>query len=304
MFIPKHLQIETINGVCSSRCIMCTFEKWTRKKHRMSNDIYMRVLNNFLIYKDKIEYLTLQGCGEPLLDIELPEKVKIAKDMGFRGTGFATNCTHLTEEMALKLLDARLDTIICSIDGVCKETHESIRIGVNFDAAIRNVQQFIELRDSLSKNTRVLVRFVRQEKNVNEVDAFKVYWNERLNSKYGDGILIFDVHNWGEKLDNYTQLDFERFIEKHSLKCEDVYNRMCIYSNGDVGLCCVDYNGFYNMGNVIHEDPIEIYNNKIFTRFRNKMEQGKILELEECRQCTIPHSRFMKSQAFLSDAEK
>jgi len=40
-------------------------------------------------------------------------------------TGFAINCTHLIEDISLKLLDAGLDTIICSIDGIyvmlCKD---------------------------------------------------------------------------------------------------------------------------------------------------------------------------------------
>jgi len=44
-------------------------------------------MNKFLKYKDKIEYLTLHGLGEPLLDKGLTEKVKIAKDMSFREQG-------------------------------------------------------------------------------------------------------------------------------------------------------------------------------------------------------------------------
>jgi len=293
MYIPSHLQIETINGICSSRCIMCTFETWTRKKNTMSTDIY--ILNNFLKYKDKIEYMTLHGLGEPLLDKGLAEKVKIAKDMGFRGTGFASNCTHLTEDIAIKLLDAGLDTIICSIDGICKETHEAIRVGTDFDQVVSNVHRFIELRNKFGK-TRVLIRFIRQEKNRHEFDAFKAYWKEKLDSELGDDVLVFDVHNWGEKLDNYAQLDFNEFVREHSLKCEDVYSRMLIYSNGDVGLCCADDNGFYKLGNVIHDDPIEIYNNSIFTHFREMMDHGRLLELKECKNCTIPRSRFIKYQ--------
>jgi MoaA/NifB/PqqE/SkfB family radical SAM enzyme len=157
-----------------------------------------------LKYKDKIGYITLHGLGEPLLDRGLPEKVKIAKDMGFKGTGFASNCTHLTENISLELLDAGLDSIICSIDGINKETHEAIRVGTDFDQIVSNVQRFIGLRNKFGK-TRVLVRFIRQEKNRHEFDAFKAYWKAKLDSELGDDVLVFDVHNWGEKLDNYAQ---------------------------------------------------------------------------------------------------
>ncbi len=276
--------------------VLCVPLKHGHARRTQCQTIYIYIMNKFLKYKDKIEYATLHGCGEPLLDKGLAEKVKIAKDMGFRGTGFATNCTHLAEDMSLKLLEAGLDSIICSIDGIHKKTHEAIRGGTDFDQIVANVHRFIELGNKFGK-TRVLVRFIRQEKNRSEFDAFKAYWKENLDSELGDDVLVFDVHNWGEKLDNYAQLDFNEFVREHTLKCEDVYSRMLIYSNGNVGLCCADDNGFYELGNVIHDDPIEIYNNKIFTYFRDMMDQGRLLELRECKNCTIPRSRFIKHQA-------
>lgn len=145
MYFPKHLQIETINGVCSAHCSMCTIDQWKRKPQVMSTETFSSILAKFLPYQEHLEYLTLHFCGEPLLDSSLPEKVNIAKNLNFKGVGFATNCTHLNENMAERLLKAGLDTIICSIDGINKETHESIRVRTNFDEIVRNVQQFILL---------------------------------------------------------------------------------------------------------------------------------------------------------------
>jgi hypothetical protein len=54
--------------------------------------------------------------------------------------------------------------------------------------------------------------------------------------------------------------------------CQDVFERMIIYSNGNVALCCADDNGFFKLGNVIDSDPIRIYNNEIFTNYREKMQ--------------------------------
>ena len=122
--IPKHIQIETINGMCTSRCIMCTWQTWTRKPNVMNSDTYRRILEKFKPYREHIQYLTLHGCGEPLLDKELAKKVKIAKEMGFKGTGFATNCTELDEHKSQELIEAGLDTIICSIDGINQEKPE------------------------------------------------------------------------------------------------------------------------------------------------------------------------------------
>ena len=297
MIIPKHIQIETINGVCTSHCIMCTRQSWTRKPNVMNNDTYRRILEKFKPYREHIQYLTLHFCGEPLLDKGLAEKVKIAKEMGFKGTGFATNCTELDKHKSSELIDAGLDTIILSIDGIKKHTHEAIRVGTNFEKIVSNVKNFIKIRNESGK-TRVMIRFIRQEINKQEWPLFFDYWSKELNKDFGDEVVKFDVHNWGDKLDDYQSEDLNRSLGARidNYICQDVFERMIIYSNGDVALCCADDNGFFKLGNVIDSDPIRIYNNEIFTHYREKMRGGGILELEHCKTCTIPRSRALKKE--------
>ncbi len=293
MIIPKHVQIETINGVCTSRCPMCTIQTWTRKPNVMNIHTYIHTLEKFKPYRGHIQYLTLHGCGEPLLDKGLAGKVKIAKEMGFKGIGFATNCTELDEHKSLELIEAGLDTIICSIDGINKDTHEAIRVGTSFEKIVSNVASFIKIRNK-SGRTRVMVRFIRQEINKQEWPLFFDYWSRQVNKDFGDEVVKFDVHNWADKLDDYQSKDLKRCLGLDNCICQDVFERMWIYSNGDVGLCCADDNGFYKLGNVIDSDPIELYNNEIFNHYRKMMTEGRTLELEHCKTCTIPRSRALK----------
>ena len=162
---PTHLQIETINGICSARCLMCTINGWKRKTNCMTEEEFIAILKKFIPHKDKIDFVTLHGCGEPLFDKGLPEKITVAKNMGFQGTGFATNCTELTPEISKALIQSGLDTIILSIDGIKKETHETIRKGTIYENVVNNVKMFIRIRDTFLGNTRILIRFIRQELN-------------------------------------------------------------------------------------------------------------------------------------------
>ena len=73
--------------------------------------------------------------------------------------------------------------------------------------------------------------------------------------------------------------------------CEDMHERMIIFSDGDVSHCDADYNGFFEHGNVLKQHFLEIYNNKIFNKYRLYMENGKICELDHCSNCTIPLGR-------------
>ena len=292
--IPKHIQFEPINGVCTTRCIMCTWKMWTRKPNTMSNDAFKSILEKFGPYREDIQYVSLTGWGEPLLDRGLPGKIKIAKDMGFRGTGFATNCTELDEGKAKELIESGLDTIICSIDGINKKTHETIRVGSDFGKIVSNVQDFIKIRNGSGK-TRVMVRFIRQDINKQEWPLFFDYWSKQLNRDFGDEVVKFDVHNYAGKVDRYEDKDPNRNLKLGSYLCEELSMRMLIRSNGDVGFCDADINGdIFDLGNALDSDPIEIYNNEVFNHHREMMQEGRILELEYCKECTIPRSRALK----------
>jgi hypothetical protein len=260
----------------------------------MNNDTFGRILEKFLPYREHIRYLSMQGWGEPLLDKGLAGKVKIAKEMGFKGIGFATNCTELNEHQSKELIRAGLDTILCGIDGTNKHTHEAIRIGTDFEKIIFNVKNFIKIRNESGGKTRVVVRFIRQEINKQEWPSFLDYWSRQLNKDFGDEVVKFDIHNCAGDVEGYETMDPNRELELGDFVCEDLNVRILIFSDGRIGLCNADINGFYNLGNAIDSDPIAVFNNEIFTYYRKMMREGRILELEHCKDCTIPRSRALK----------
>ena len=218
-YFPSHLQIEVVAGICSADCVMCTIKE-VRRKGVLSMEDYSYILSKFENHTDKLQYLTLHGMGEPLLDKTLPEKVALARDKGFPGIGFATNATHLTPEKSLELLASGLNTIIFSLDGITKQTHESIRYGVNYEQVLKNVLHFIAYRNARgSSSTKVIVRMIRQESNRHEWDAYKTYWNDQLNPDFGDQVSVFDVHNWGVRQERERERERERRKHIDSIGC-------------------------------------------------------------------------------------
>ena len=295
MDIPKHIQIETINGACSARCVMCTINDWQRPPQIMSMETFLKILNKFVPIRDHIEFVTLHGFGEPLLDSTLPQKVALAKEMGFSGVGFASNCTHLKKEKSLQLLQSNLDTLICSIDGITKLTHETIRVGTVFEKVVQNTLDFIELRNSGDYKTRVLIRFINQTQNKHEWLAFKDFWVSKIRPDKRDDVIKFDVHNWANFLEEYDEKDTLMPITESAM-CPDPFERMVVNTSGQVALCCVDTDAdFYNLGNIFQVDsPLDIYNNEIFQEHRRAFRQGQVGSLKYCSKCSIPRSRKFK----------
>ena len=294
--IPKHLHIETINGVCTAQCIMCAIDKWTRKPYCMTIEEFKIVISKFVPYIDHLEYLSLFGSGEPLLDRALPEKIAIASRLGFRGIGFATNCTELDEKRSLQLIKSGLNTIICSIDGIEKETHEAIRRKTNFESIVHNIKTFINIRNSIpGVPTRILIRFIRQKLNWDEWPAFYTEWINCINPEKGDDVILFEAHNCGGDLDENVRNNNGNETKSKNLICTDIFERFFVFSNGDVGFCCADYNGLFRLGNIIKDDPVEVFNNTMFSKYRMFMKAGKINELAHCKKCTIVQSQLTKT---------
>ncbi|MCP9812660.1 radical SAM protein, partial [Synechococcus lacustris] len=154
-FFPSHLQIETVNRICNARCTMCTIDfipdttkrfadpnshnGYAREAEIMPYERYVKILDKFSSYTDYIKYISLHGCGEPLLDQTLASKIAYTKTKGFRNVGFTSNCQFLSRDLSEKLLKAGLNCIIPSIDGHLKETHEAIRGRTDFHRIRDNV---------------------------------------------------------------------------------------------------------------------------------------------------------------------
>lgn len=292
MIYPQHLQIETVAGICSARCVMCTIEESPRVGV-MDNLMFEKILDKFLPVKQHLRFTTLHGLGEPLLDKDMPTKIRIAKELGFPIVGFATNATCLDDNRVQQLLDAKLDTIIFSIDGFLKKTHESIRKRTDFGEVISNVLNFISLRNKIGK-TKVIVRMIRQKLNQSEWSDYFHFWSKNLRKEFGDQVSVFDVHNWGGDYGNEVQAEIKEKSRDGKIICSDIYERFFIYLNGDVGFCCGDEQGWFDLGNVLKDEPQEIYNNAKFSFYRTMMQEGKICELEHCNNCSIILSRFQK----------
>jgi len=235
------------------------------------------------------------GLGETLIDTNVAKKVQIAKTLGdgYDGVGIYTNGMLLTAELSLELLESQLDTLIISLDGITSDTQEIIRIGSDVHIIIDNIIQFIRLRKS-NKNysTKIVIRFTEQKINKFQWGKFCNFWKNKIDLDKGDLILNYPVHNVGNMKETFTP-------EKYGImgmKCKEVYDKIIVFSDGGIGLCCGDQFGKYENGNIFGNNPIELYNRGNFIHYRKEMEKGNILELELCSKCSVAHSILKKRE--------
>ena len=77
--------------------------------------------------------------------------------------------------------------------------------------------------------------------------------------------------------------------------CPDLFSRFSVFASGDVALCSADQAEYFKLGNAIHEDPVKIFNNDVFKKYRDKWKSNNYKNLDYCKDCKIYLSRFHKS---------
>lgn len=125
---PTKLFVETTSR-CNLNCVMCM--KQNADGEFCDGDLDHNLFSALEPALSRAEALVLNGVGEPLLNNRLEQYIRRAKGLMPAGswTGFQSNGLLLSNLRAISLLDAGIDKICLSMDGVDAPTFEAIRAG-------------------------------------------------------------------------------------------------------------------------------------------------------------------------------
>jgi MoaA/NifB/PqqE/SkfB family radical SAM enzyme len=274
---PRFFEIETVNA-CNARCPMCTIDDWDRRDGLMSDELFSKITKEISEHSNEVRRVHLYRDGEPLLDKKLPQKVKMMKEAGVREVGISTNIALLSEKKSADLLEAGLDSIILSIDSLRSEVYEKIRLGLKFGEVMTNAFNFIRLRNEGNYPTKVWVRMIRQESNYDEWPDYERYWKSQI--KPTDRVDFKLLHNWGGQLKGHES-DFTS-----GKPCVALWSLMCIFADGKVPMCNVDYNNKYPLGDINIQSIQSLWHSRAQLERRKFHLDGRRSEIGLCTNCT------------------
>jgi MoaA/NifB/PqqE/SkfB family radical SAM enzyme len=286
--IPRRVVIETIFG-CNAACGMCVINHPTeRPKGIMPMDKFRDLIDRLAPYRESVELFDLFGLGEPLIDPHIVDRIAYVKAAGFRNLSFSTNAHLLSAERAAALLKVGLDTVIFSIDGFSRETHEAVRIRTDYERVVGNCTEMIRQRDAGGFNTRFVVRFVRQPRNAHEWEDYRRFWLGVISLDKRDVLIRYDVHNWSDQVDGTVENQDWRDPVIDIEPCHHIYEKLVILANGAVALCFEDIlKAQFRFGNAFEDDPIDIFNSARFHKIRKLHSAGKRCNLGICSGCMV-----------------
>jgi len=268
---PRTVRLESTAN-CNADCVTCTRQVMTRKKGVMDFALYKKVVDECASYK--VSSIHLHNFGEPFIDKGIFDKIRYARDKGI-DTRLFSNISLLDREKAVELVESGLTRIKVSIDGDSKETFNVIRKGLDFDRVVENINTLIEVRKELgSKTPEIGLVFVETERNSHERAGFLKRWKGRV-----DSIDISSYHNWGGSLHEGERGD------KRALPCLRVWQTFTVLWNGEVSICCMDYDGKVILGNVKKESVYDIFHGEKLRRIRRRHLKGDFAKPKICLRC-------------------
>lgn len=165
------------NNICNIKCIMCNEGYGKNEAHIMSLDDFKTVIDSI----SKTARILYLSCSyEPLATPHFEEYIKYAKASKIPFISLCTNALLLNQGMAQCLVDNKVDEIIVSFNGFCKEDYEHIMKGSSFDTVCDNLRMLREYkRSQKTEKPRVRINSILMKTNLLSLDKLFPFLDEK-----------------------------------------------------------------------------------------------------------------------------
>lgn len=272
---PQIIQVQTQYG-CNARCTFCPMGREDNQiRGRMDDATYAHVVDQAVTGGAKVFSPYLQN--DPLVDREIDQRIAYVIERrgrrAFPKTKLITNGALLTEERAHTLIRSGLDYLVFSVHGIDATVYDPVMQGPSFETTLRNVETFVRVKRELgARRPGVEVWAVRTQEVEAQLPEARRFWKDR-NIKFKARELDNRAH---PEITNNTDLAVEDVTWRFADHCTIPFWRAWILWNGDVVLCCVDWERRHIFGN-IKETPLrDIWNGPEFRAYRTRMRNGDL----------------------------
>ena len=238
---PSQLILD-ITEVCNLACVHCPQPVFKKSKYYGKRYLSLE-LNEKMVHevRDDAEghckYIRYTSNGEPLVHPDGYKMIKYAVDNSNTFVCLTTNGTIMKEKKTRQLLDSGIHMIDISLDAYLPETYSQIRVGGDLEETRANVLRLMEWARRDNLDTKIIVSFVEQPENSNEIEAFKKYWTEQGATK----VIIRRLHSAAGAVENIAKKMHEDFKDEERYPCLYPWERLTLEAKGYLSFCPTDW---------------------------------------------------------------
>lgn len=245
---PKIFAVE-LCAECDLNCSMCHHDQMKRPKGNLPMPLWQKCADEIAAVAPATN-VWFSFCGEPLLMPDrLLEMLHYGESVGLQAMNLNTNGMRLTADVADRLLQTNLASIVIGIDGFTKQTYEKYRCLGDRDQVYGHVEYLLRARARQDKGPEIMVQFIEMDDNIKEFDAYREHW-----LGLGATVKLRRQLSWGGKFE--TAIDV---AQEKRIPCPWAITMMHMFWDGRVPRCPGDTEGEEGVGNAWDESLTELW---------------------------------------------
>ena len=288
--MPLFVSVEPA-AVCQLRCPECPVGQRTEKGTKGQGTMYKGIgSQQSAILSREVWERTLREVaptamvmqfyfqGEPLLNSHLPQMIREAHEAGLY-TIVSTNGQAMSREMAEELVQAGLNRIIISMDGMTEASYNAYRVGGSLEktkAALRLLREAKEKFKMHKGQCIIELQCLRLKTNEHEWSAFR-----RQYKALGADRLVFKTAQLYDYQQGHPLMPSEPRYSRYRMGPDGKYHRRAlrrgclrvwsgcvITTTGEVLPCCYDKEHAHAYGNIMEQPLSALFANEQARAFR------------------------------------
>jgi radical SAM protein with 4Fe4S-binding SPASM domain len=275
---------------CNFKCTFCPtghrdlIAETGRYQGLLKYNTFTKIIDDLAEFDTSIKVLRLYKDGEPFLNKRFADMIRYAKQSGhvdFIDT--TTNGTFISPERLGPVLDAGIDKINISVEGMTKEIYREF-VGVEFD-----LERFKENVKWLYANKGKCEIVVKIPGDLITEDEKKEFFDT-----FGDHADRIFVENFAPCWPNFdtekhTGIKISKGIYQQEIGdtdlCPYIFYGYSVNSDGQVSSCFIDWERKLIIGDVRFQTMKEIWNSDLMNALRYQHLEGRRRENGVCGNC-------------------
>lgn len=277
-------------SACNFECTFCPtghkdlIKDTGRFVGRMKFEVFQKVIDDLAGFSKPIKVLRMYKDGEPLLNKEMAKMVAYAKQSPFVDyIDTTTNGSLMTPERMGPILEAGLDKINISVDGMNKEQYKKFtNFNFDFEKFVENVKWLYANKGDCEIVMKIPKELITEKQQQEFFDVFGDYCDRISLENFAPCWPQFDVEEkTGFKI---TEGIYNQPITRTET-CPYIFYGMSVNADGLVSSCFLDWERRLIVGDVREHSLREIWNSAEFNELRLQHLEGRRNEHPVCNNC-------------------
>lgn len=279
---------------CNFKCIYCAHSQPPEEllpqygfvKEYMQMETLDNILEQLKKFPQKLKVISLTGHGEPMLHKQLPEMIRKVKEANVaERVEIISNGSLLTHDLADRIIDAGLDILRISLQGMSAEKYKEVcGWDLNYQEYLDNLAYYYNHK---KEGQQLFVKIIDVALEENQEQEFYDTYRDISDRMYIE--FVQKVYSGVELTQNMEFHSTNRYGDTYPIQqvCPMSFFTLGIYPNGDMIPCDVIYKPVI-LGNVNKDTIYDMwYGEKLYEFRMNQLKNGRFTN-PECARCVTP----------------